>query len=233
MWQQAAASGDTASPQDRYSRLRSPASTPGGPAHLQSPQSAGPSPWQARPTRARRAKHDAGRQCLPCARSCIKLRCEWPGVLLQWLTVGGVVALQDNATTMAALTGALRREDNNQKECRRLQKELEALQVQPHSGNGCACPICLILPVVHMVLLPDMLARLVAGTSAGARCRSAAAEDGDQAQGGPHRAAGGEGPTCRHLPPTCTQLWYLASEQPTLTRTASLPLQQVAKRSDL
>ena len=29
---------------------------------------------------------------------------------------------------MAALTGALRREDNNQKECRRLQRELEALQ---------------------------------------------------------------------------------------------------------
>jgi hypothetical protein len=30
---------------------------------------------------------------------------------------------------MAALTGALRREDNNQKECRRLQKEIDALQV--------------------------------------------------------------------------------------------------------
>jgi hypothetical protein len=29
---------------------------------------------------------------------------------------------------MAALTGALRREDNNQRECRRLQRELEALQ---------------------------------------------------------------------------------------------------------
>ena len=52
MWQQAAASGDAASPQGGYGRLRSPASTPGGPAHLQSPQPAGPAPWQARPTSA-------------------------------------------------------------------------------------------------------------------------------------------------------------------------------------
>lgn len=54
---------------------------------------------------------------------------------MQWLVADCTVATQalllpaqDNATTMAALTGALRREDNNQKECRRLQKELEALQ---------------------------------------------------------------------------------------------------------
>jgi hypothetical protein len=51
MWQQAAANGDLSTPQGGFGRLRSPASTPSGPAHLQSPQSAGPSPWQARPTK--------------------------------------------------------------------------------------------------------------------------------------------------------------------------------------
>lgn len=41
---------------------------------------------------------------------------------------------------MAALTGALRREENNQKECRRLQKELEALQVQCFRSSFCHLP---------------------------------------------------------------------------------------------
>ncbi len=40
---------------------------------------------------------------------------------------------QDGGTTMTALTGALRREEAGQKECRRLGKELEALQVAPCS----------------------------------------------------------------------------------------------------
>lgn len=45
---------------------------------------------------------------------------------------------QDGGTTMTALTGALRREEAGQKECRRLGKELDALQVPPAPCGRCS-----------------------------------------------------------------------------------------------